>query len=295
MAIAKLESTEAAGSELAGDYVTLRGRRLYLPELVDQRLFDPGYLGRLREQMRKAEPFEHLVVEGWFHPTLLEVVREEFDRVPESTWMTMRGPQEHTLRSRQGARLGPAAELYFAIVNSGWFLDVLSAVSGVEDLLADPRLFGGGLHETRAGGVFGVHVDFDRHVRYGLRNELVLITYLNQDWSPSWGGAFELWDGAAKRCVSAIQPSFGRSVLMRHTPKSFHGHPTPLTPPPGKVRRSVAGYYYSNQFATGDRQARKTTAFLFPSVLDDAIRWARRLAPPLLWDAVTKVARRSRG
>jgi hypothetical protein len=286
------DSGELAALVHAEDRITVRGRELKLADLVDQRLFAPGYLEGIRDQMASARPFAHLVVDGWFHPTLLALVREEFDLVPPSVWMKMWSPQESTRRSRVGSLFGPASELYFGIVNSGWFLDVLCAVSGVEDLLADPRRYSGGLHETRTGGKFGIHRDFDRHVKYGLRNEMVLITYLNDNWDPAWGGALELWDGTAKARVTSVEPTLGRSILMRHGQNSFHGHPTPLAAPPDRVRRSVATYYYSNKATSGSRQ---TTKFLSPGVLGNAVRVARRLAPPILWDAMTSVARRSRG
>ena len=61
-------------------------------------------------------------------------------------------------------------------------------------LLPDPKLFGGGLHESRTGATFAVHRDFNRHRHLGLKNEMVFITYLNKGWDPDWGSGLELWD-----------------------------------------------------------------------------------------------------
>jgi 2OG-Fe(II) oxygenase superfamily len=282
---------DSASPESVTDCVVIRDRRLPLDGIVNSRLHDAEWLAHLHGQVRKAEPFEHLVVDDFFHPTLLELVREEFDLVTRSSWQVMRSTHEKTHRSKPRAKLGPASELYFGIVNSGWFLDALSAITGVDDLLADPRLFNGGLHETRDGGVFGIHRDFDRHVRYGLHNEMVLITYLNQEWDPSWGGALELWDSDSSKCIKSIPPRLGRTVLLRHGPASFHGHTIPWQAPLGKVRRSVATYYYSNRFARDDRQKRKPTEYLFPDVFD-AIRFgAQRILPPVVWEALRNLSR----
>jgi hypothetical protein len=292
VALATLGSAGEASCAKGVDHVTIGGRRLELAELVASRLFDADYIKDLRVQMCNARPFEHLVVEGWFHPVLLDLVREEFDRVDAPGWRNVRSAQENTLRSRVATRLGPASELYFGILGSGWFLDLMSELSGVEDLFGDPQKYNGGLHETRSGGYFAIHRDFDRHRRTGLRNEMVLITYLNRDWDPLWGGALELWDGDAKRCIKQIQPDFGRSVIMRHGPTSFHGHPSRLATPANRSRRSVAAYYYSDPTARQKRAEREPTEFLFSNTLNEATRVARRLLPPILWEALARVVQR---
>lgn len=62
------------------------------------------------------------------------------------------------------------------------------------ELIADTSLHNGGLHESRRGGKFAVHRDFERSTCTGLQNRMVLLTYLNEDWDPAWNGALELWD-----------------------------------------------------------------------------------------------------
>jgi len=47
-------------------------------------------------------------------------------------------------------------------------------------------------------------------------------------------------------CQTSILPVFNRCVIFNTTDFSFHGHPNPLTCPPGWTRKSIAIYYYSN-------------------------------------------------
>jgi Rps23 Pro-64 3,4-dihydroxylase Tpa1-like proline 4-hydroxylase len=141
---------------------------------------------------------------AWFNPLLLELVLEEFDLYATRDWRNENSKYETTRRSLMGAQFGPASQLYFGIVNSGWFATLLSQVTGVEDLIPDVTLYGGGLHETRNGGKFGIHRDFDRQRRTGLRNEMVFITYLNKGWKPEWRGALELWDKKSIACVTKL-------------------------------------------------------------------------------------------
>src|SRR5690348_2108420 len=106
--------------------------------------------------MLGAKPFPYLVIDDLFNAELLSLVAKEFDSLDDSAWRTVKGEQEFTRRSLPGARMGVAQQLYFSIINSGWFVDLLSSWSGVDDLIADPKLYNGGLHETRAGGSFEI-------------------------------------------------------------------------------------------------------------------------------------------
>lgn len=274
------------------DHIVIRGRRLDLHSPVDRRLFDPTHVAALQQQLRQAKPFPHLVVDGWFDPVLLELVREEFDLLDKAQWKVVSGEHEHTHRSKAYCRLGPASEIYFGIVNSGWFIELLSQITGIEDLLPDPMLMGGGLHETVNGGRFGVHRDFDVHVRTGLNNKMVFITYLNKGWDPAWGAALELWNVDPPSCGKSIQPEFGCSVLLPHGPDSFHGHPAPMAAPEGRTRRSVATYYYQNGAGVQRRFRRVTSVFLFAHSSKRLRIQASRLLPPILVDAIKWIVSR---
>ncbi|MES2673436.1 MAG: 2OG-Fe(II) oxygenase [Pseudomonadota bacterium] len=275
-----------------GSFISIRDKQLDLNNLVDARLYNEIYLLDLRQRIKTAQPFQHIVEDGWFNPQLLELVLEEFDLSdPTALWRSVSDKNQSTRRSLVNATLGPASQIYFNLVNSGWFVQVLSFLTGVDDLLVDAHLYGGGLHETKAGGRFGIHRDFDRHVRSGLHNEMVMITYLNKSWQSEWNGALELWDATKTRCVTSIAPEFGRTILMRHGPNSFHGHPQPLTPPEGVTRRSLASYYYSNHFAKIDREGRHNSLFLFMSNSDRARHVSKAIMPPMLWEVISKIIR----
>ena len=286
---ALMHELEPPGSTLdqptttGSDRVCIRGRELVLTDLVDRRLRDPAHLKALRKQMATAKPFPHLVAESMFNPVLLELVREEFDLEQTTHLHALRTSHESTYRSPIRPDLGPATQLYFGVVNSGWFIEMLAFVSETSDLIPDVSLFGGGMHETRAGGAFDVHRDFDRHPHTGLLNEMVFITYLNRDWNPQWKGALELWDMNRKACVTTVLPEFGRSILMKRTPDSFHGHPHPLNPPEGLTRRSVASYYYSNPEGLEARSKRGGAVFVVRKPVDRVKSIVRMLVPPIVW------------
>lgn len=277
-------------SQPSTDYVCIRGVQLPLAKLVDRSFFAPERCAQLREQLVNAKPFPYLVLEGLFHPALLELVAEEFDA--QTGWTDVRTKYESTRRSVPGVSLQAASQLYFDIVSSGWFTEWLSSVTGVPYLLTDPKLIGGGLHESREGATFAVHRDFYTHREIGLRNAMVFITYLNKGWDPEWGSALELWDKKADRCVTSIEPEFGRTVLLPHGPVSYHGHTKPLHTPDGRPRRSVAAYFYTSPTAgkrPGDESASK---FMHTARLDQAKAIARLIVPPFVWALARKLSGR---
>jgi hypothetical protein len=273
----------------AADYISIRGTRLEFAELVDPRLFDVRHREDLRQQLRIAQPFEHLVVDGWFSVKLLKLVREEFDLYPFHDERNVQQKYEKTIRSPRNPVLGPASGLYFSLVNSGWFANLLSFITGVDELIVDHTLRNGGLHESRAGGKFNIHRDFERNACTGLKNEMVLLTYLNEDWNPEWNGGLELWDAKREKCVRKVEPEMGRSILMRNGPVHFHGHPVPMTIPEGKVRRSLATYYYVNEKHWKWHRGQTTSLYLSPEGFDKVKQWAKRVTPPVVWDTLKRV------
>ena len=276
-------------AEEFNDHVYIRGRRLDLASLVSPRLFDPAYRSELRRQLRSAKPFPHLVVDDWFDPGLLQLIYEEFEPSAREHWRVIRDEHQYFHRSDGHEAFGHASQIYFSLVNSGWFVALLGEIIDVDDLISDPTLAGGGLHETRTGGKFAVHRDFDKHVVYGLENKMVFITYLNKGWQPEWGAALELWKGDTSECVRKIVPELGRSVLLLHGPDSFHGHPEPMQSPEDRPRRSVASYYYRNARGVQERMTRKTSVFLKAYRAKRLRHIVTRITPPILLDAFKKI------
>jgi len=279
-------------AERVADFVSIRGVRLLMDQLVDASFFTPEATQRLREQLFAATPFPHLVIEGLFNPALLELVREEFDGHAAEAWKDVKSGYESTRRSQLGAALGPASQIYFNILESGWFTRWLSEVTATPYLLTDPQRFGGGLHESQVGGAFAIHRDFNYHPHVGLKNEMVCITYLNHDWQDAWGGVLELWNAKDGQCQARVRPEFGHTLILPHGPASFHGHPGPLCPPEGVKRRSVAAYFYTSPKAGQQDPEEAVSIFMHTRRADRLKKAVRLMTPPVIWRAVKRLKRR---
>ena len=268
-------------------YVSLGGRRLALGSVWDSERFDARARRRLRNEFLAGAPFQHVIIDGLFDERLLDLVHDDFQQSPRDAWLHENGDNESTRRMRPGAILPAASELYFNTLYSNRFTTFISEITGLEHLIPDPTLLGGGLHENKPGDWFGVHLDFARHSKTFLHNELALITYLNRGWTEAYGGALELWDAQQRVCAKAIVPVFGRTVILRQGRESHHGHTAPVATPDGRPRRSVVADYYRNQDAlnlTGIDPAEHTSLFLSPrsSLMGRIKRWAHLVTPPVL-------------
>jgi hypothetical protein len=281
-------------SERSPDSVHVRGVRLLLSQLVAHSYFTPESIAHLKHRLLSAAPFPYLVIKDLFNPALLELVREEFDLQPQHGWKDVCSVYESTRRSELGAALGPASQIYFDLVNSSWFMQWVSAITGTPYLLSDPQRFGGGLHESRPEGNFAIHRDFSYHPHVGLKNEMVMITYLNPGWQAAWGGVLELWNAKNGQCKATVSPEFGHTLLMPHGPASYHGHPGPLCPPEGITRRSVACYYYTSPKAGQQDPDEAVSIFMHTRKTDRAKKALRLMTPPLAWKALKRLSRKAR-
>jgi hypothetical protein len=198
----------------------------------------------LRARYETAAPFPHLVLDGLFPPDCLRSMVEAFEATPTVSWRELQSGLQRRRATVPGSPLPPRVQEYFNILNSGPFTRFLSDITGIGDLIPDPALYGGGMHEVEEGGAFEVHIDFERHPRTFLNNRLVVITYLNDNWTEADGGNLELWYLKPRQCGATVAPIFGRTVIVGQSPSAAHGHLQPIRK--GRRRRSVTAYFYTN-------------------------------------------------
>jgi len=239
-----------------GDGVVLAGS-LPVDRYPDDTLLD---YGRLRQhcadhhpQYASADPFPHILIEDFISPTVVTALLEGFP-APDAgiNWRRIEAAGKDGSQvqyNKQGMphlfSIPAVARQLIWELNSSTFIRILETLTGIENLIPDPALRGGGLHQVLPGGVLGVHADFTRHAKYNLDRRVNLLVYLNRDWRDDYEGHLELWDRSVSRCVRRIRPLAGRCVIFNTDADSFHGHPRPLACPQGITRKSIAIYYYT--------------------------------------------------
>ena len=207
-------------------------------------------ISSLREEFATADPYSHIVMEDFLSAAVIERMLAEFPGVASGQWIHYVHYNERKYGKTNRETFGPTIGALVDELNSPRFLRFLRDVTGIEDLLPDETLEGGGLHQSERGGFLNVHADFTVHPhRRDWRRRLNLLLYLNPRWEESYGGYLELWDTEMRECRRKIGPLLNRCVIFSTDPTSFHGHPDPMTCPPGVTRKSLALYYFTQEAA----------------------------------------------
>ena len=214
------------------------------------------------EQYRGASPFPHLVLDNFLDAGILRRVVSEVSAMDHSGWHRTASAHERKLSTEDEATFGPFTRRVFTALNSSLFVTFLEELTGINGLIADPHLRGGGLHEIERGGRLGVHADFNFYKRMGVWRRLNVLVYLNLEWDESWGGHLEFWDREGKNCMARVVPTFNRAVIFDTSSRSFHGHPHPLDCPEGHSRKSLALYYYTVDYPYPDDLTPHSTVFV---------------------------------
>lgn len=235
-----------------------------------------------REKYISGNPFPHIYIDNLFDEEILNEVLKEFPSADGIDWVKFNNPNEKKLASRDELQFGAFTRSFIHILNSKPFLTFLEKLTGIENLIPDPSLEGGGLHQILPGGLLRVHADFNKHYHTKLDRRLNVLIYLNKDWEESYGGFFELWDKDMKEAVVKILPLFNRMALFSTTSTSYHGHPDELTCPPDRSRKSIALYYYTNgrpQEEILDGLEAHTTLFKSRAGVNEVVDVKQRIPP----------------
>jgi hypothetical protein len=198
-----------------------------------------------RDAYQANRPFPHVVLDDFFDADVLNSVIAEFPPIADERWRRFVHKYSLKLALTDAAKMGAQTRNFISHLNGPEFLSFLEKLTGIEGLVPDPYLEGGGLHLIMPGGYLGIHADFNFHQKMKLHRRINLLVYLNHAWQEGYGSHLELWDEAMKSPVVKISPTFNRMAVFNTTEVSFHGHPDPLKSPEGVTRKSIALYYYS--------------------------------------------------
>ncbi|MCE7950341.1 MAG: 2OG-Fe(II) oxygenase [Xanthomonadales bacterium PRO7] len=230
-------------------------------------VFDLDTLTRLAEirqgEFAGADPYPHLIMDDFLRTDRAEELARLFPRPDDAIAWDRFNIQtvEMKLGSSHEERFPAPHRQALHDLNSGPFLSFLERLSGIEHLLPDPHLAGGGLHLSRLGDHLGIHADFNWHPQLEAHRRLNLLVYLTPHWQSGFGGELELWDTTGTRKVRTVEPVFNRAVLFVTRSDTFHGHPVPWAAPEGTYRQSLALYYYTTNRPEHERRPAHSTLY----------------------------------
>ena len=205
----------------------------------------------LRAQVRQSKPVPNFKIDNFLNEEFANRVINAFPSYDEALKVgrSFAAVNEYKKVQVTDAELfpEPIAQLNAALA-APEFVDLLSYVFEIPNLMADNHLVGGGIHQTGPRGFLDVHIDFNYIEERQLHRRLNILIYFNRDWEEEWGGNIELWDENVKVCHHSFSPIFNRCVVFATNEISYHGV-TAVMCPPNRTRKSFAAYYYTRESA----------------------------------------------
>jgi Rps23 Pro-64 3,4-dihydroxylase Tpa1-like proline 4-hydroxylase len=247
-------------------------------------------------EYKNNQPFAHMWFDDFLPVRAAEAALRDFPEPKQVTWTEFNRPTERKLAFDSVEKLPASIREVLYFLNSRPMVQFLEVLTGIEGVIPDPYYTGGGLHQIKPGGNLEVHVDFNRHNKLKLDRRINVLVYLNKNWKEEYGGHFELWNRDMSAAGQKILPLFNRCAIFSTTEYSYHGHPTPLSCPPDRTRKSMATYYYTNGRPEVENAGEHSTLFQSrPGVklqkesgpVKNALR---AITPPVLWNAARGLA-----
>ena len=238
---------------------------------------------------RAAQPFPHIVLDDVLHQPAFEAAVADFPGIRDEFWKAYVHVNETKFSNTQPDTWADTLQAVAQEFCSPEFVAYLEKLTGIEGLIPDYTMDGGGLHQTLRDGHLNIHADFTTHHAHDTWARRVnILLYLNEEWREEWGGKLELWDPQMTACQGTVTPAGNRMLVFTTTADSFHGHPDGLTCPPDMARRSLAMYYFTEESAPVRRSTnyqarpdegrlRKASIAADRTVLDVYDRLKRRL------------------
>jgi hypothetical protein len=216
---------------------------------MSQPMIRPFDREALRRQFQEAKPFPFIAIEQFLEP---EFAREVAASYPTYAEARGRGREFSAVNEKKKVQIVDAETFpepvrrLNELLAAPSFIEDVEYITGIENLLYDAQLEGGGMHVTGPRGRLDVHVDFNYVEERALHRRLNILVYLNEGWKDEWGGGVELWDKDVRNCAHSLKPVLNRCVLFATSDISFHGV-EPVTCPEGMQRISFAAYYYTKE------------------------------------------------
>jgi Rps23 Pro-64 3,4-dihydroxylase Tpa1-like proline 4-hydroxylase len=254
-----------------------------------------GTASEYARQFQAADPFRHVVIDDFLETEFAERLRADFPAFEDRHALNEMG---HLGGKAVRMDVRDISDSYRDLdrhLQSAEFLDFVSNVTGIPDLLYDPDYLGGGTHENRHGQELDAHVDFNYHPRTKWHRRLNLIIYLNEVWDAAWGGELELhsdpWDAATNRSLS-VSPALNRAVVFETTETSWHGFSRIELPEHrrGDSRKSFAIYLYTKERPAQETAPPHATIYV-PELMPVAWQVGRNLGEEDIRDLRNRFAR----
>ena len=205
------------------------------------------------EKYRKMSPYPVTFQDDALDEEFARKLQEEILAIPLNEFDRYENPfeQKYTLRDKH--KYPTLLQQLMNYVTSSEYLEYLSEYTGYRLINDDSRMYWG-VHVYEPGDKLDIHVDAGCHPENALKKQVTWGLYLSNNWAPTYGCDFEVWEGDSvivpgarlHRMVEKIAPMFNRMVLFTCLDNAWHGNPVPCQGPSGSKRIFVTLSYLSD-------------------------------------------------
>jgi Rps23 Pro-64 3,4-dihydroxylase Tpa1-like proline 4-hydroxylase len=211
---------------------------------------------KLQKAFESGTLYKHVCIDDFFDEPVAEQLLAEFPPFDAKKALNEFGKVGPKCVHTDIKAISPAYEKLHHYIRSQDFLQAISAITGIPELLPDPNLYGGGTHENVDGAELDPHVDFNYDPCTHYHRRLNVLFYLNHEWEESWGGAIELhsdpteWRTGNDKVIS-YNCIFNRCVIFATSENSWHGFRKIKLPEDKKAqgisRKLISIYLYTKE------------------------------------------------
>lgn len=221
----------------------------------------------IQHEFQQSKPFKHVEIDNFLVPEVCEGLLEDFPSFDRRKAINELGVVGGKAVFENVSAISSRYAAFYRYINSKEFLQAVSDLTGIPDLIADETLYGGGTHENLDGQYLDTHVDFNIDERRMLHRRLNVLVYLNKEWDESWGGCIELHSNPRypeHDEIKSFLPMFNKAVIFETNEYSWHGFQTIRLPEDKKSisRKSFSIYLYTKDRPAEEAVAPHTTFYL---------------------------------
>jgi Rps23 Pro-64 3,4-dihydroxylase Tpa1-like proline 4-hydroxylase len=205
-------------------------------------------LDRYKKSFAEAKPHRHLIIDNFLDLELATTALHFFPAMSEMDML--KDFRQYKAQDPNLNKFHPIfQQIIFEHLHSHRFLNTLSQITGMSDLLPDDRLYAAGLAQGGDRSFLNVHIDNSSHPVQQWYRRIDLLIYLNKDWTEENGGHLELWNPEMSESVK-ILPIFNRMVIFATDRQFWHGY-RQVNTKDGNTRKSINIYYFTAQSPDG--------------------------------------------
>jgi Rps23 Pro-64 3,4-dihydroxylase Tpa1-like proline 4-hydroxylase len=172
-----------------------------------------------------AEPWLHIIIENAFEDSFINSAADSIPGFDDEYWNKGKHfVNEYTNKKEinDADNFPPHIKNIVQLLTSKSFIKTVEEITGIDNLIIDKKIYGGGLAISSKGNYLEKHIDFNFNNDIKLYRAVNLILYLNKNWDEKNGGCFELYDETLK-LQKTIVPNINKIIIFASNNKTIHG------------------------------------------------------------------------